>query len=177
MEVWKDIPGYEGKYQVSDLGRVKSLRMWSSVQNRYVQRERILKPYLGTAGYLQINLKTEGTRKLAMMHRLVAAAFIPNPEGKEDVNHKNGDKTDNRAENLEWNTRQENIIHSYEHGLQNHYTRKILQYDMQGNIVKEWDSIGGAADGTNTERRNINACCRCKRKSAGGYIWRYKEAE
>lgn len=177
MEIWKDVPGYEGKYQVSNLGNVKSLRMWSSVQNRYIQRERIMKPYKGASGYLQINLKTERTRRLALIHRLVASAFIPNTENKREVNHINGIKTDNRVENLEWNTSQQNSIHSYQTGLQIHYTKKAVQCDLQGKPIKEWQSIKEASEETKIERRNINACCRGKRKTAGGYIWKYKEAE
>lgn len=174
-EVWKDVVGYEGKYQVSNYGNVKSLRMWSSVQKRYIQRERVLKPYASKSGYLQVGLKVENTRKLGLVHRLVAEAFIQNPDNKREVNHINGNKSDNRVENLEWNTSQENTVHAYKNGLETHYSRKIEQYDLQGNFIKEWDSIRSAGIGIGIADKNIGACCRGKRKLAGGYIWRYKE--
>lgn len=177
MEIWKDVVGYEGVYQVSNLGNVKSLRMWSSVQKRYIQREKILKPYKAPTGYLQIGLKSERTRKLGLVHRLVAEAFIPNAENKREVNHINGIKTDNRVENLEWNTSQENTIHAYKKGLEKHCSTKVLQYDLQGNLLREWDSIKEAGAKTNTEPGNISACCRGHRRKAGGYMWSYKEAE
>ena len=177
MEIWKDVVGYEGKYQVSNMGRVKSLRMWSSVQRRYVSRERVLKQHKSLHGYLQIGLKTEGSRKLGLVHRLVAEAFIPNAENRREVNHINGIKTDNRVENLEWNTSHQNKVHAYANGLMKHSTRRVVQIDLRGNAIKEWESIKDAGLGTGAEVRNIGACCRGERKSAGGYIWRYKEAE
>lgn len=176
-EIWKDVVGYEGRYQVSNLGRVKSLRMWSSVQRRYCQRERILKQYQNTTGYFQINLKTNGTRRLGLVHRLVAQAFIPNLENKREVNHINGIKADNRVENLEWCTSQYNTIHAYKTGLEIHPTRKVVQYDLQGNQIKEWASIRGASVAVGVYEANISACCRGLRNKAGGYIWKYKDAE
>ena len=177
MEVWKDVVGYEGKYQVSNTGKVKSLRMWSSVQKRYISRERILKQYESRCGYLQIGLKTEGNRKLGLVHRLVAEAFIPNVENKREVNHINGIKTDNRVENLEWNTSQQNTIHAYRNGLEKPRCTSVIQCDLQGKSLKEWESIRSASKELNIEERNISACCRGKRNKAGGYIWKYKEAE
>ena len=175
QEVWKDISGYEGVYQVSNLGRVKSMRKWSSVQGRYCQREKILKQYQSKTGYLQINLKSEGTRKLGLIHRLVAQAFIPNPDNKREVNHINGNKTDNRVENLEWCTSQYNTVHAYKTGLETHPTRKISQYDLRGDLIKEWDSIREAGNTLGIQEANIGACCRGIRKTAGGYAWEYKE--
>lgn len=103
MEVWKDIKGYESLYQVSNTGKIKSLRFG---------RERILKP-IKRQGYLRVDLIS----KWFSVHRLVALHFIPNPENKPEVNHKDGDKKNNCVDNLEWNTAQENMRHAHDTGL------------------------------------------------------------
>lgn len=102
MEEWRDVQGYEGLYQVSDQGRVRNVR-----------RGRILKPHIVGAGYAQTTLSDRGSRRYLLIHRLVAQAFIPNPESKPQINHKNGIKTDNRVENLEWCTLSENLLHRH----------------------------------------------------------------
>lgn len=172
MEVWKDIKGYEGKYQVSNMGRVKSLLKWYPLQNRYIQREKILKNCTDTKGYLIVKL-CFNNEKTCKVHRLVAETFIPNTENKPQINHINGDKTDNRVENLEWCTNQENAIHSHKNGLQP--SVRVAQYDLDGNFIREWDSIKEASEKTNST--HISMCCRGhkKYKTSGGYIWKYAE--
>ena len=178
MEVWKDIPGYEGLYQVSNLGRVKSFPKKKGCGVGYTQKELILKS-ASNGHYLFVVLRKDRKPKMCYVHRLVAQAFIPNPNKKCDVNHISGIKTDNRVENLEWNTRQENIRHSFDNGLEKPaHKRKIVQYTKNGEFVREWDSIVEAAKSVNGLQGNIGSCCRGFRyKTAYGYIWRYKEAE
>ena len=119
QEIWKDIVGYEGLYQVSNLGRVKSLG------NTKARKEKILLGVSISDNYLQIGLNKNGERKRYVIHRLVAEAFIPNPLNKPQVNHINGNKKDNRVENLEWWTQCENIRHSNKKHLRGRYVRKI----------------------------------------------------
>lgn len=108
QEIWKCIEGYDGKYLISSLGEVKSLKY---------NKESILKKRKHSHGYYQVTLSKNKIQKQLFIHRLVANAFIPNPENKPEVNHKNGLKTDNQVTNLEWVTRNQNIQHAYKTGL------------------------------------------------------------
>lgn len=126
-EVWKDIKGFEGVYQVSSLGRVRSL---IDSHGNARKEPKLRRLSYNKDGYAKIRLMHGDADVTARIHRLVAEAFIPNPENLETVNHKNGDKTDNRIENLEWADRSYQMIHAYEHGLKkpmsgtkNHWAR------------------------------------------------------
>ena len=123
MEVWKDIVGYEGKYQVSNLGYIKSLEMWTG--DKYIKRDKILRGSLSNNGYLYVSLCKGGKAKKYKVNRLVAQAFIENPYNLPITNHIDGDKTNNCVDNLEWTTQSENLKHSYRTGL-----RKAVAYKI-----------------------------------------------
>ena len=136
MEIWKDIIGYEGYYQVSNQGRIKGLKRKVLAKNNSTRiiSEKIFNPSINGHGYLFFLLRKSQYYRVGSVHRLVAEHFIPNPENKEQVNHINGIKTDNRVENLEWCTRSENAIHSFKIGLQ---CNKGINHP--GNILTEND--------------------------------------
>lgn len=157
-EIWKDIPEYSG-YQISSLGNVRS--------NKYGDW-RLLKPALDGAGYLIVYLRKDKKSIRFHIHRLVAQVFV-NGNGS-DVNHKNGDKVDNRADNLEWCSRSENVKHAIR-VLGVGKTRKIAQYDRRGNHMKTWANAYEVQEKLGINRGNINSCINKHRKTAGGYRW------
>lgn len=182
-ENWKDIKGFEGLYQVSDLGNIKSLGNGSSTDSR-TKQVRILKLQLKKTGYLQVKLCKEGRSFYKRPHRLVSEAFIYNPENKKEVNHINGIKNDNRVENLEWCTSSENQIHSFKNGLQKIYkgkdhiqSRPIIQLSIEGKLVKEWESIKQVKRELGFNTCGIIKCCKKqpKYKTAYGFKWQYKQ--
>ena len=138
-EIWKDIEEYEGKYEVSNLGRVKSLAYIKThsvnKKSRFIVKEKILKIRLNKYGYVKIIL-SKGNKKTFLVHRLVAKAFVKNVDNKPDINHLNGIKIDNRVENLEWVTKSENTIHAFKTGLlkglkgEDNPASKLLEEDI-----------------------------------------------
>lgn len=122
LEIWKDIPGFEGMYQCSSEGRIRSLdrvihsnNKWNSYSK--IEESKVLKPIFNRSGYQQVVLYRDGVGTRSTVHRWVALTFIPNPEDKRNVNHIDGCKTNNKVSNLEWNTTSENALHAYKTGL------------------------------------------------------------
>lgn len=162
------------------MGRIKSLPKKNGMK---IQSEIIRKTQMGTNNYPIIVLNKNWKHHTFSIHRLVAKAFIPNPHGLEQVNHKNGIKTDNRVENLEWCTRSYNQKHAYKIGLMNPIILKNLkqkrrivqQYSKNGNLIATYKSIQEASKTTKINSSSISKCCNNKVKSAGKFIWKFKE--
>lgn len=135
QEIWKDIPNYEGLYQASNLGRIKGLRRYKQNHSKLqIVEEKIINQYVNKHnGYVYSMLYKDGTEKNCRVHKLIAQTFIPNPENKKTINHIDGNKMNNRVDNLEWATNKENIIHAIETGLASTDRNKIaiLQYDKK----------------------------------------------
>lgn len=172
MEIFKEIEGYSGLYAVSNYGRVKSLGNGNSNNSK----ERILKPAKNSDGYLVVGLYKEGKCKFYKIHRLVAQAFIPNPNNYPQVNHKDEDKTNNKVENLEWCTHFYNI---------NYGTRNQKVAERHINNPKQSKQVlcletGKIYPSTHQVERelgfyqqDISKCCNGKLKTCGGYTWKY----
>lgn len=179
IEEWKDIENYEGLYQISNLGRVKSLNY------NHTGKERLLKPGNNRCGYLYVNLWKNGKVKKMTVHRLVAQAFLENPTNLPEVNHIDENKENNKVENLEWCDRKYNM----NHGTRNERVSKSMigklinrkdqsiqidQFTKSGIYVKTWLSSMDAQRNGYTQP-SIIACCKGKLKSHAGYIWKYRK--
>lgn len=177
-EIWKEIKGHNN-YQISNLGRIKSLNYKRS------QKERILKPSIFNNGYYMITLN--GKKKL--IHRLVAETFIPNPENKPVVNHKDNNKLNNNVENLEWCSHKENTIHAVKIGVYKSRdkmlsvvkprAKTVLQFDLEGNLLNKFYGTIEAEqhlknNNIKANARNIRKACCGEYKTSSGYVWRYE---
>lgn len=182
MEQWKDIEGYEGFYQVSNCGRVKSLARETNAVIQMNTEDRIKKAsQKGKDGYLTVQLYKNNTAKSVYVHRLVAESFIPNPLKKKTVNHKNGNKQDNRVENLEWMTYKENNKHAYDTGLNDEKHRRnnrtsiaVRQLDVQGNLISEYPSMREAERQTGVTVSEISLGIK-KGWNYRGFTWEYAQ--
>lgn len=170
-EIWKDVVGYEGIYQISNLCRIKSMpRLWKlNSKGKTMMNEKILKWMTDFHGYLVVELRNNGDRKGGFSHRLIAQAFIQNPENKPEINHINGIKNDNRIENLEWCTKLENIQHSCRTGLRRdnrgitHYrSLPVMVIDEKNVSVTSYCSMSMAAKYLGVKPSSV---CRYVRKN------------
>lgn len=172
MEEWRDVVGYEGLYEVSNLGNVRSCEHFT---NGHHLMPRVLRQNLSNR-YLYVKLYKNQTKRSLRVHRLVALAFVPNPDGKPQVNHIDGNRFNNSASNLEWCTSSENMVHAIETGLFKPSTertkKKVLQLSMDGEVIKEWSSLTEAAKSLKLQVPNISHCCSGRIRSTGGYKWR-----
>ena len=167
-EIWKDILGYEGKYQVSNWGRVKSLNY------RNTGKEGILKGVANGNGYLEVILFKEGKGKHYRINRLVAQAFLPNPDNLPEVNHKDEDKQNNCVENLEYCSKLYNI--NYGTGSKRSAEKRskpLFGINKVSGLILEFPSIAEASRQTGINKGNICNCLKGKANSAGGYVWYY----
>ena len=167
MEAWKDVVGYEGKYQVSNKGRIRSLPTKS--KTKYFSGK-VLSMAVDSIGYMVVTL----SRRTYKVHRLVAFAFIDNPNNYPCVNHKDENKTNNNIENLEWCTYEYNCNYGTRNKrISQNEGRKIIQYDLTGNEIRQWKSIADAARCFGVARTTICGCCAGRQHTSCGYVWRY----
>lgn len=171
-EIWKDIKGFEDWYEISNKGRVKS-----------IDKRIIMKTNLSKSGYERLCLTKNGKSVHKVIHRLVAEAFIPNPNNYAQVNHKNGIKTDNRVENLEWCSASYNVKHAYvnnlksnKKGIYNKLSKPIKQFDKGNNLIGVYGSIREAERKTGIKNQSIIQNLKGRYKEAGGYFWEYVKA-
>lgn len=185
IEEFRWISGYEGLYKVSNLGRILMVERVDSIGR--VLPELIKSTRKGVGGYTIVTLNKEGRKRTKLVHRLVAIAFIPNPENKPSVDHIDGTRDNNVVENLRWVTAAENNANEVTYkrllegtlanpisGSKNPYSRKISQYTIDGVFVKTYESTCLAAKEVKVCDTNIRMCANGKRKSAGGYVWKFE---
>lgn len=173
IEEWRMIPGYDGLYMVSNLGRVKSLNYNKTGE------EKIMTPSVYTGGYLRVKLAKNKKRKLYLVHRLVAMAFIPNPDNLPYINHKDENPANNCADNLEWCTHEYNINYGtriekvVKKTTNDKRSKRVVQYSLDGTAIKVWPSSHEIERQLGFRHGNITNCCRGRQNTAYGYIWQY----
>lgn len=174
-ETWEPIKDYENLYEISNLGRVRSLLKWDLNKRKFQPSIRIMKLREDKDGYCIIDLHKNKKSKTFKVHRLVAQTYIPNVNNLPQINHKNEIKNDNRVENLEWCTNEYNAVYGTKvQRASEKHKKHILKYDLKGNFIKEYNSLKEASIDTNVFFTNISAVCRGKQKTAYGFIWKYK---
>lgn len=178
-EIWKDIDGFENIYQVSNMGRVRSLDRFVNCFNGWANVKRKTKGKILTItkqsqGYSQVGLCKNGTQKSYRLNRLVAKAFIPNLQEKPEVNHIDGNKDNNRVDNLEWVTNIENMQHAIKSGLIHPYKRRVARLNDKMVELEVYESLKEASVKNNISKSSICKSCKFGYK-ANGYYWKYKD--
>ena len=189
MEVWKDVDGFQGVLQVSNLGRVRTLDHYVRHQREQYKKfvkGKIRKLMIGNSGYYYIMLTYNAKNYHLQVHRMVAKAFIPNEFNKPQVNHKNHNKLDNRVENLEWCTPSENMIHAYKNNLiplnkighsgkSNPSARAVDAYTKDGEFIGHFDTMKDASKELGVAMSGVCNCCTGYSKTCHGMIFRYSD--
>lgn len=196
IEIWKDIKGFENLYQVSNLGRVKSLPKIHNCYEfkNYLTKEKFLKGYPNSKGYLRVYLKRDKKEHKKFIHRLVAESFLENPFNKKEVNHIDHNILNNKITNLEWVSHQENMQWAWENGRLNHIVeigktsyrkglakaqekvkRKVCKLDNKGNIIKVYNTMTEAWKENNIDSGSLTKCCQGKQKTCKGLYFKYYE--
>lgn len=180
QEIWKDIPGYEGYYQVSNLGNVKSMKRVVERKNNGTGnlplKPKLLSPTTYPTGYKKVTLCKNDKRKYLFVHRLVAEAFIPNPNHYPYVNHKDENPSNNHVNNLEWCTNEYNMNYGtigYRISLSK--SKQVFQYDLNGNLLNIFYGASEAQRLTQISLSSILNCCKGTSKSAGGFLWSFSD--
>ena len=177
-EIWKDIEGYEGLYQISTMGRIKSIDRYVPRKNGKLQHVygRIMIPFDNGRGYKQVYLCKNGKTKVHYVHRLVALHFIENPNNFLEINHKDEDKANNCADNLEWCTHKYNQNYGSKNiraAIKN--SKKVYQYDMEGNLLEIFPSCISVQRKLGYKQGSISNCCLGVIKSYKGFIFKYEK--
>lgn len=177
-EIWNDIKGYEGLYQVSNKGNVKSLERTCKTK-WYVRRvkERIYAQSLDRYGYPIVTLHKNGKRSTFTVHKLVASAFLKKPDGCNSINHIDENKQNNNLENLEWCTVQENNAYGTRaERIAQNQQQPILQCDLEGNVIKEWPGMNAVSRETGYDQGLISKVCNnvYRHRTAYGFKWKFK---
>lgn len=180
-EIWKDIKGYEGYYQVSNLGRVKSLDRINSRGFQMIGKPLNINKLV--SGYCTVSLCKNGKPIICLVHRLVAETFIPNPENLPCVNHKDENPSNNCVDNLEWcthlynmnyGTRNKRLSENHKGVINTHKSTPILQYSLDNKFIKEYPSMAEVNRQLGYSQAGISRCCKGKYKQSYGYIWKFK---
>lgn len=190
MAQWKEIPGYDGKYEVSTYGNVRC------VNYRKSGKSQNMKLSLSRHNYYMVTLRQHGKNVNRSVHRLVAITWIPNPNNLPEIDHINSNPSDNRLENLKWCTKEENLQNPFtiakrknkesvpysknpitdeaRKRISERMSKPVIQMDLLGRYIGEYPSIKAAGEITKVHQAAINKCCRGKTRSAGRYKWKYK---
>ena len=172
MEIWKDIEGYECRYEVSSHGRIRTKDRWVRIgrKDTYESKGHLIKGYRGK--YHKVTFSLGNVKSTFSVHRLVAKAFIPNVFNKPHINHIDGDKMNNKVDNLEWVTHAENMAHAKENDLNEGTRKPVAQYNLNGEFIRSFKSINEASEVTGLNYSGIRGAAQRKAKSSGGFIWR-----